>query len=184
MELELESLEFSSFDSWSSDSETDVESLDVSFDNEDDSRTTNSESDDEWELYESFSRSLDESLDDYVAPSRSKREANDTPFYSGSSISSFQAMILIFQFVLKHSLSNRVFTELLQLLLTLLPTTTKLLKTVYLFKKFFADLYPETTTLIHYYCSTCQKILPSSDSQCCNTKKIIQICYSTIRTAA
>lgn len=122
-------------------------------------------SDEDCELYESFSESIagDESF--------AECECDSTPFYAGSNLSSFQAMVLIFQFVLKHSLSNKVFTELLQLLLVLLPGSTQLPKSVYLFKKFFADVFPATSTQLHYCCSNCQKILSSSNDLCCNSNK-------------
>ena len=65
------------------------------------------------ELYESFSQSFDETRESNLSSTLER----DTPFYDGSSLFSHQALILIFQFVLRHSLTNTVFTELLLVLL-------------------------------------------------------------------
>lgn len=113
------------------------------------------------ELYESFCESFDENEEH-----RLHSHLKDTPLYSGSTMSSYQMLVLIFQFVLRHGLSNKVFTELLQLLLVLLPKSTNLPRSVYLFKKLITELFPETKTKVQEYCTQCQKLLESSGSVC------------------
>lgn len=112
-----------------------------------------------------FFESLDGSFDD-------SETTSTVPLYSGSSLSVLQAAVLIFQFVVKHSLSNKVFTELLQLLLVLLPAPAALPKSVYLFKKYFSQQFPRLSTVVtHYSCSLCQKLLETPNKVCCGQCK-------------
>ena len=75
--------------------------------------------------------------------------------YEGAAVTTFQTVLLVYQFVLRHSYSTKTFTEFLQLLAVLLPKAADLPKCVYLFKK-LASLFPEAQSRKHYYCTTCQ----------------------------
>ena len=76
------------------------------------------------ELYASF-YSLDDSWTDTDISADKERETTTNtgspPVYEGASISKLHATLLIFQFALRHGLSRKTFTELLQLLSVLLP---------------------------------------------------------------
>ena len=173
----MDSLEFST---WS----TDSQGADLEIESDTSSTTTGSyayDTDDTdsqssceelQELYESFCESFDETQEN--EEHRLHCHLKDTPLYSGSTLSSYQTLVLIFQFVLRHGLSNKVFTELLQLLLVLLPKSTNLPRSVYLFKKLITELFPETESKVQEYCTQCHKLLKSSGSVC-TCEKIWQL---------
>ena len=125
------------------------------------------------ELYESLF-SFDESFHAASPPQDCREDSiRSSKLYSSSCLTTVQAQLLIYQFVLRHSLSNKVFTELLQLLSVLLPRDATLPKTTYLFKKFLIEQFPEAQTRKHWYCTECQSPLESSESHCdCGETKV------------
>ena len=136
------------------------------------------------DLYQSF-YSLDESFDATrhtaeeethgIQDVHENNAASSTPLYDGACLSAMQARLLIYQFVIRHSLSNKVFTELLQLLSVLLPRETNLPRTTYRFKKFLVEQFPGAHTVSHHYCTVCQSPLATSDSACdCPGSKVGQ----------
>lgn len=72
--------------------------------------------------------------------------------YEGAAVTTFQTILPMYQFVLRHSFSTKTFTEFLAVLL---PKTADLPKGVYLFKK-LASLFPDAQSIKHYYCTICQ----------------------------
>ena len=128
------------------------------------SSESDSESDPELEeLYESF-LTLEDSIsaDTQAAFSSTayqpeeEEEEKKHMLYEGAAVTTFQTILLVYQFVLRHSFSTKTFTEFLQLLAVLLPKAADLPKSVYLFKKKLASLFPEAQSRKHYYCTTCQ----------------------------
>ena len=110
------------------------------------SSESDSESDPELEeLYESF-LTLEDSIsaDTQTAFSctANQPEEKKHTLYEGAAVTTFQTIVLVYQFVLRHSFSTKTFTEFLQLLAVLLPKAADLPKSVYLFKK-LASLFPE-----------------------------------------
>ena len=83
--------------------------------------------------------------------------------YAGSPISTLQSYLLIFQYAVRHSLTAKAFTELLQLLSVHLPRGARLPKTVHSLKRFFVDAFPEAQAVQHFYCSW---PLPSPGASC------------------
>ena len=96
------------------------------------------------ELYESF-YSLDNSFaaEDEHSSAPPPTADLSPPLYDGATISKLQAILLVFQFTLRHGLSGKTFTELLQVLSVLLPQGNLLPRSVYLFKKSLIQLFPE-----------------------------------------
>ena len=91
---------------------------------------------------------------------------HQTALYAGSTISTLQSNLLIFQYAIRHGLTAKAFTELLQLLSVHLPQKASTPKTVYSFKRFFVDAFPEAQAVQHFYCSCCQRPLSSPTASC------------------
>ena len=97
------------------------------------------------------------------------------PLFEGSSISVFDGHLLIYQFQLKHGLSNRGLEELLQLIKAHTPHTDGLLKSAYALKRFFGELFPDLDSSVHAYCGSCHQPLEGDTScvrpQCADSTK-------------
>ena len=91
---------------------------------------------------------------------------HQTALYAGSAITSLQSNLLIFQYAIRHGLTAKAFTELLQLLSVHLPQKASIPKTVHSFKRFFIDAFPEAQAVQHFYCSCCQRPLSSPTASC------------------
>ena len=86
--------------------------------------------------------------------------------YPRSDLSTFQCYLLVFQYAIRHSLTTKAFTELLQLLAVHLPRGAAVPRSVHNLKRFFVDCFPESQSVRHYYCTCCQRTLPSDSSRC------------------
>lgn len=78
------------------------------------------------DLYESFNFEGDvdsqlSQIQDPVPHAVIPRGVSDHPLYPDSQLSSFQSLLLVFQYAIRHSLIKKAFTELLQLLSVHLP---------------------------------------------------------------
>ena len=121
------------------------------------SSESDSESDPELELYESF-LTLEDSISadtQAVFSCTANQPEEKHMLYEEAAVTTFQTILLVYQFVLRHSFSTKTFTEFLQLLAVLLPKTADLPKRVYLFKKKLASLFPDAQSRKHYYCTIC-----------------------------
>ena len=149
-----------------------------------------SESDGESEVFDSDLEDLYESFDyvDEVVSSRasSSQQANhgansassrtliptacgrvlSSPLYPGALLTVFQSYLLIFQYAVRHSLTTKAFTELLQLLSLHTPLGAGLPKSVYKLKCFFIQAFPEANCIAHPYCSYYHRPLPLLDAGC------------------
>ena len=63
------------------------------------------------------------------------------PLYPGSQITALQSYLLIFQFAIRHSMTTKSFTELLQLLSVHLPVTATIPKSVHKLKRVFMECF-------------------------------------------
>ena len=90
------------------------------------------------------------------------------PLYDGADISVFDSFLLIFQFALRHSLTSKAFSELLQLLGAHLPLGAKQASSVYSVKKYFLKLFPSAKAQEKRYCGNCHRLLQESDEVCTN----------------
>ena len=107
------------------------------------------------------------SIREGTGPSAALAESTDnTPLYPGAQLSTFQSHLLVFQYAIRHSMTTRAFTELLQLLSVHLPRGAAVQKSVHSLKRFFVECFPEAQALEHYYCNCCQRPLPSSEASC------------------
>jgi len=84
------------------------------------------------------------------------------PLYPGAQINVLTSHFLILQFAVQQGLSLSAFSQLLQLISVLLPQQTELSKSVYSLEKFFTDLFPDITSTLNSYCSSCLQPLHST----------------------
>ena len=77
-----------------------------------------------------------------------------------------QSNLLIFQYAIRHGLTTRAFTELLQLLSVHLPQNASIPKSVYSLMRLFVEAFPKAQAVKHFYCSFCLRPLQSSTERC------------------
>ena len=77
-----------------------------------------------------------------------------------------QSYLLTFQYALRHSLTAKGFTELLQLISVHSPKGAAIPTSVHNLKKYFVETFPSASPVQHAYCSSCQRPLPSIESSC------------------
>jgi hypothetical protein len=116
------------------------------------------------ELYESFDFE-DEAAKD-APPSHATYQYDQTPLYSEARLTASQSSLLIFQYAIRHSLTTKAFTELLQLLSVHVPQGSALPKSVHHLKRNFLQAFPEAEAERQYYCECCQRSLPTPDVAC------------------
>ena len=84
----------------------------------------------------------DEDLDD--CPGISSMSPISSPLYDNAEISVFESHLLSFQFAIRHSLTTKAFSELLQLSVHL-PSSSMAPRSIYRLKSFFVDLFPHAS---------------------------------------
>lgn len=83
--------------------------------------------------------------------------------YEGADITIFESYFLLFQFAVRHSLTGKAFSELLQLIGVHIPRSSKAAKSVYNLKKYFIKMFPHARSTAHHYCSVCLSVLPNNE---------------------
>ena len=99
----------------------------------------------------------------------SGRAVSEALLYPGSDLSTYQSNLVLFQFAIRHSLTTKAFTELLQLLCVYLPRGAAIPRSVHSLKRYFIDSFPESQARKYYYCSCCQRPLESASARCFGT---------------
>ena len=97
------------------------------------------------------------------------------PLYDGADVSVLDSYLLVYQFALKHGLSKMAIDELIRLLSTHLPRSSKAATSLHTLEKYFVQRL-EITTDVHRYCDTCHRLIEAESDRCENG------CQSTIRT--
>ena len=90
----------------------------------------------------------------------------NTPLYRDAELTALQSQLLIFQYAVRHSLTKKALTELLQLLSVHLPSKASIPTSVHMLKNHIIEAFPEATAEEHYYCNVCQRLLQSGTQQC------------------
>lgn len=91
------------------------------------------------------------------------------PLYDNAEISVFESHLLCFQFAIRHSLTAKAFSELLQLLSVHLPSSSMAPKSIYQLKSFFLNLFPHASPTVHSYCAFCLSLC--GDEGFCSTER-------------
>ena len=123
------------------------------------------------DMYESFE------FEDEVVPSfstkdnsppsgTSRRDFDTRPLYPDARLTTVQSQLLIFQYSIRHSLTSKALTELMQLISVHLPQGATVPKSVYHLKQNFLKIFPDAESERHYFCECCQRPLTSLDVAC------------------
>ena len=88
------------------------------------------------------------------------------PLSSGAKVTVTQSSLLLFQYAVRHSITAKAFTELLQLVSVHLPSEAQIPKSVHQLKRFILKLFPKAVAARHFYCDCCQGTLLSKDARC------------------
>ena len=134
---------------------------DSSLDQDSDTDTVGSSDLDD--LYESFDFEEEAALE--TTPARLSN-ISQCALYPGAQISALQSYLLLFRFSVRHSLTTKSFTELLQLVSVHLPASAKIPTSVYKMKQVFLECFPDSQATRHFYCDCCHRPLPSASSRC------------------
>ena len=104
-------------------------------------------------------------------------EEYERPLYPGSQISILMTYLLVFQFSIRHSLTESALKELLLLISVLLPVQASFPKSVQKLKHFFSEAFPKLMPTFQEYCSSCHKLLEQGKSctECQTTKSAMFI---------
>ena len=100
--------------------------------------------------------------------------------YDGAQINVLESYILMLQFALKHTLTKKVFEELLLLIIAHLPKEAKIPKSIYKLKQYFVALLPKVKITTHQYCKVCHELLSDSKANCagnCHPRKVGEFVY-------
>ena len=73
----------------------------------------------------------------------------NTPLYRDAELTALQSQLLIFQYAVRHSLTKKALTELLQLLSVHLPSKASIPTSVHMLKNDFIEDFPEATAEEH-----------------------------------
>ena len=98
-----------------------------------------------------------------------------TPLYDGADVSVLDSYLLTYQFALKHGLSKVALDELIRLLITHLPRSSKAATSLHTLEKYFSQSL-EITTEVHRYCDVCHRLIQAENNQCESG------CQSSVRT--
>ena len=119
-------------------------------------------------LYESFDFEALLAQEPKVTPTPESmlQLTSHTPLYQDTPLTAYHSNLLLFQYALRHSLTNKAFTELLQLMSVHLPPGSKVPKSVHHLKRSFLEAYPEAEAVKHFFGQYCQQPLPTDASVC------------------
>ena len=147
--------ELTSDDSFTIDSfdEDQLSSSDITFSSQDSSISM------EWSFYSS------EEEDETISNESSNDEMYQ-PVYPGAELTVLESYLLLFQYSLRHSLTKKAFSELLEVVGAHLPSGK--MTSSYKLTKYFSELFSDINADNHYCCSNCYQPLPNDSDTCTN----------------
>ena len=147
--------ELTSDDSFTIDSfdEDQLSSSDITFSSQDSSISM------EWSFYSS------EEEDETISNESSNDEMYQ-PVYPGAELTVLESYLLLFQYSLRHSLTKKAFSELLEVVGAHLPPGK--MTSLYKLTKYFSELFSDINADNHYCCSNCYQPLPNDSDTCTN----------------
>jgi len=164
----------SSFSSY--DTDIDSDSSD-NYDGSSGSSSSNSASESDYDS--SAGTSSSESEGDQTEPSEVEKLSE--PLFENAELTLYDSRMLVLHYALKHGLTQAAFQDLLHLLNSHLPEHVNCFTSIYKLKKFFTTIHPSVVAVSKFYCSFCQKLLPSKDDTCnglhCSSAKVAEFSY-------
>ena len=79
--------------------------------------------------------------------------------YAGAELTVLQSYIVMMQYKLRHSLSKKAFSKLIDLVALHLPKDAKLTQSLNAIRKRVDNLFQDVAPVKHYYCDWCSKLL-------------------------
>ena len=95
-------------------------------------------------------------------------EEDNSLLYPHAEVSKSAAHVLVNLFVMEHKLSNQALEDLICLINILLPNEHKFVRSGYLLKKYFVNLFHEPLPKRHKYCGRCLDSVPPAMNMCNN----------------
>lgn len=95
-------------------------------------------------------------------------EEDKSLLYPNAEVSKLAAHVLVNLFVMEHKLSNQALEDFICLINILLPNDRKFVRSVYLLKKYFVNLFHEPLPKKHKYCGRCLDSIPLAMNVCNN----------------
>lgn len=127
-------------------------------------RTCNTEDDIESDIESDYDDDITESD---VNEATVDGKDTSAPIYEGAEVTIFESYILAFQFSVRHSLTKKAFSELLQLMSVLLPKSASFPTNITTVKRFLLKLFPHVSPVVHKYCTNCLSVVQSDVSGTC-----------------
>ena len=152
-----------------SDSNNNVDQLYISLDVESDADGLSSE--EESSSYESCSETENDTetgADCRDGDAIGLFEEDNSLLYPNAEVSKLAAHVLVNLFVMEHKLSNQALEDLICLINILLPNEHKFVRSGYLLKKYFVNLFHEPLPKRHKYCGRCLDSIPQAMNACNN----------------
>lgn len=88
------------------------------------------------------------------------------PLYGGADLSVLDSYILLLQYSLRHSLTKKAFSELIDLVTVHLPPTSKSADSLHNLVGVFTKLFEDVQPVPCWYCSKCHRSLDSASTNC------------------
>ena len=88
------------------------------------------------------------------------------PLYDGADLNVIDSYLLLLQYSLRHSLTKKAFSELIQLVSVHLPSASKSAESLHKLKGIFIKLFDDIKSVSCKYCSKCHRLLESTTTVC------------------
>ncbi len=121
--------------------------------------------------FESGSESEPEEVEtdgDFCRKTCDLNEDDNVLLYQNAEVSKLAAHVMVNLFIMEHKLSNQATEDLIKMINFLLPGGHKFVRSAYLLKKYFVNLFEEPLPKRHKYCGRCLGSIPSSTGICNN----------------
>ena len=120
-----------------------------------------------------------ETDDDFCRKTCDLNEDDNVVLYENAEVSKLAAHVMVNLFIMEHKLSHQATEDLIQMINFLLPGGHRFVRSAYLLKKYFVNLFEEPLPKRHKYCGRCLDSIPSSTAICSNEQ--CQIVHSPVK---
>lgn len=120
-----------------------------------------------------------ETEDDFCRKTCDLNEDDNVLLYQNAEVSKLAAHVMVNLFIMEHKLSHQATEDLIQMINFLLPGGHRFVRSAYLLKKYFVNLFEEPLPKRHKYCGRCLDSIPSSTGICSNEQ--CQIVHSPVK---
>ena len=97
--------------------------------------------------------------EDRPASKLSKLKEFHTPLYEGADLTILDSYLLLYQYSLRHCITQTAFSELISLVDTHLPKDAKSATSLYKLRKFFETNLNDLGSQLYSYCAKCHRLL-------------------------